>query len=268
MTARRIFDEKTGNCQILIAEKDGTYSGVVLKDGRLDISLDGEELGPLKAALRNHAGKLHPDYFGMAGAKTRFLEFFPEGFADSRYKRMERDYKEQAREALTNAAPLEAALEADAGIAAACKKGTRTNLLSRFEAARLNELLVSDDGPAFVRAAAAFTRTPNQSDLHRMAKAIAPHGHASWPLVTYFPYLWDPARHMFLKPNATVDFASRTGKAFASDYDPSLDIEVYDALLDLAVETEVEIADMRPVDRIDIQSFIWVVGSYTDADRA
>lgn len=267
MTIRRIYDEKIGECQVVIAEKDSSYSGVVLKDGKQDLALDGEELEPLKSILRNHAGKLHPDYFGMDGAKARFLKFFPGGFADSRYKRKERDYKDQARESLANAASLEIAIEADAEISEACKKGTRTNLLSRFEAARLSELLDSDDGPAFVRAAASFTSKANQSDLLRMARAIAPHGHASWPLVTYLPYLWDPARHMFLKPNATVDFASRTGKDFASVYDPSLEIEVYNALIDLAAETEAEIAAMNPVDRIDIQSFIWVVGSYTDADR-
>lgn len=263
---KRIYDETVNNCRLMIGEVGGGYRGVIWKDGKQHFTQEARDLEVLKATLRNEAGRFHPDYFGIDGAKARFREFFPKGFSDSDYKRKERDYKDKAREALTKAAPFEVALEADADIASACKKGTRTNLLSRFEAARLNEVLDSADGPAFIRASAAFTRSPDQAGLLAMEKAIAPHGRASWPLVTYFPYMWDPMQHMFLKPNATVDFASRTGKLFASAYDPALDIGIYDALLDLAAETEGEIGDMHPVDRIDLQSFIWVVGSYTDED--
>jgi len=49
-------------------------------------------------------------------------------------------------------------------------------------------------------------------------------------------------------------------------YEPTIVIDVYQALLDLADETGKEVADLHPADRIDIQSFIWVVGSYTDKD--
>ena len=41
---------------------------------------------------------------------------------------------------------------------------------------------------------------------------------------------------------------------------------VYESLLELAVATEIQLGDMKPVDRIDIQSFIWVVGQYTAED--
>jgi hypothetical protein len=35
-------------------------------------------------------------------------------------------------------------------------------------------------------------------------------------------------------------------------------------LLDLVSETEQELADLYPRDRIDVQSFIWVVGGYRE----
>jgi hypothetical protein len=77
---------------------------------------------------------------------------------------------------------------------------------------------------------------------------------AKWPVATYLPFLWQPDRHMFLKPTVTKDFATRVGHRFASDYDSTLTINVVQSL--------------KPRDRIDIQSFIWVVGGYHDDDDA
>jgi hypothetical protein len=34
--------------------------------------------------------------------------------------------------------------------------------------------------------------------------------------------------------------------------------------LDLVAKTETELTDLKPRDRIDLQSFIWVVGDYQD----
>jgi hypothetical protein len=34
--------------------------------------------------------------------------------------------------------------------------------------------------------------------------------------------------------------------------------------VDLASQTESELAELKPHDRIDMQSFFWVVGSYSD----
>ena len=70
--------------------------------------------------------------------------------------------------------------------------------------------------------------------------------------------------HMFLKPEVTKDFATRVGHRFANEYESALKIEIYDSLLDLARKTENELADLKPRDRIDVQSFIWVVGKYKE----
>ena len=69
---------------------------------------------------------------------------------------------------------------------------------------------------------------------------------------------------MFLKPEVTKDFAARVGHRFASEYDPRLDAAVYESLLDLTARTATELADLKPRDRIDVQSFIWVIGGYKD----
>lgn len=264
---RRVFDETIGDAKLVIGEGDGSYTGTLWRQGKQTESFENDNLEQLKAQLRNLAGKLHPDYVGIEGAKARFRSFFPQGFDDAHYLEKERNYKVKAREKLLQSAPLEKAIEADADVSEACRKALGTNLLSRFEAARMTELLRSKEGPAFVRAAASFTLDPTQASLNSMERALLPHGRGSWPLVTYFPYLWAPDTQMFLKPEATMDFAVRIGHHLSRSYESALRVGVYHSLLELAASTQADISDLHPQDRIDVQSFIWVVGAYTDADR-
>lgn len=95
-----------------------------------------------------------------------------------------------------------------------------------------------------------------------------PLAYATWPMVTYLPNFWDPERHMFLKPEVTRDFAERVGHRFSEDYAAEFRADVYLSLLDLVETTECGIAKLAPKDRIDVQSFIWVVGKYRDEDRS
>ena len=85
-----------------------------------------------------------------------------------------------------------------------------------------------------------------------------------WTVATYLPFLWRPDAHMYLKPEATRDYATRVGHPLASLYKPQLNFDVYTSLLDLADETSRELSDLDPRDRIDILSFIWVVGDYKE----
>lgn len=47
-------------------------------------------------------------------------------------------------------------------------------------------------------------------------------------------------------------------------YEPRLDMMVYESLLDLTARAIKERAELKPRDRIDIQSFIWVIGGSYD----
>jgi hypothetical protein len=139
-----------------------------------------------------------------------------------------------------------------------------TNLLSRFEKTRLQDVLRGRSADPFVQAAARFTLNPTTAALLDMERSLRPYDASKWTVVTYLPFLWRPEAHMFLKPEVTKDFAARVGHRFASDYEPRLRLDVYQSLLDLASETEHELADLDPRDRIDVQSFIWVVGDYKE----
>ena len=79
------------------------------------------------------------------------------------------------------------------------------------------------------------------------------------PVVTVFPFIAAPDRHIFLKPNVTRRAAEAYGFNFNYHSKPSW--EVYSSLLNFAEIIRADLKDMRPRDMIDIQSFIWVQGS-------
>ena len=139
-----------------------------------------------------------------------------------------------------------------------------TNMLSPFEKTRLQDVLRGPRADAFIQAAARFTQDSSTSHLLAMEQALKPHDSAKWTVVTYLPYLWRPDTHMFLKPEATKDFATRVGHRFAAGYEARLTLPVYESLLDLVSRTAQKLSDLRPRDLIDIQSFIWVVGAYRE----
>lgn len=264
---KTLLNEKIGHSILRIVPAGDGFRGNVTRNGTQSAILEDDDFDRLKARLRNEAGRLHPDYFGIEGAVNRFLSFFPDGFQDPAYLKMEREYKLACQSKLEATLPFESAYTATREQAAEVRRAYYTNLLSQFELARMHAILVGETGPDFVRGAARFTAHDYATGLTRMERATKPHGRLSWAMATYLPNLWRPAEHMFLKPEKTKDFATRVGHPFASDYDATLEVDVYTSLLDLVQATEREISQLEPLDRIDVQSFIWVVGDYTDAQH-
>ena len=266
-------EEPYGKTKLRFMEnKDGSWSGAVIAAGKASKPLHDKDRDRLRSRLKNEAGILHPNYFGMDGAIKRFLEYMPGGFQGARYNAHEgeRRYKVDAHRTLTRLLPLaKAAGASDAegqSIAAAFRKDELwTHMPSLQESARLKETL-EEHGGAFLRASAKFANEDYSAGIAEMQAATKPHGTLSWPIATYLPFLWTPERHMFLKPNVTRDFAERVGHHFAVDYDSEIRADVYESLLDLAQFTEDALAPLKPADRIDVQSFIWVVGEYREED--
>ena len=128
---------------------------------------------------------------------------------------------------------------------------------------RVKDVLSSEHGDSFVRGAAAFALGDMEAGLRKMVSAAKPCDAAKWTIVTYLPFLWMPDEHMFLKPEITKLFANRVGHEFALSYRSELDLDVYRCLLDLVAQTNETIGELRPLDNVDVQSFIWVVGDYS-----
>lgn len=260
MPAKTIRTGTLGKVDLRLAQQGHEFFGIA--DGK--IMVQGGEADDVWRRLHDEAGKSDPKYFGFDGAISRFLKFFPNGFHSPGFDSQERTYKLDARAKLEMTAPLTSALTGSGYGEAILSTYRATNLLYPVEKTRLQELLRGPGADKFVRAAAAFAMKESASALGDMESALKPHDNAKWTVITYLPYLWRPEHHMFLKPEVTKDFAARVGHPLANQYEPRLSLCVYESLLDLVQKTEQALKPLKPRDRIDIQSFIWIVGDYRE----
>ena len=259
-SARTIRRGRLGKHNLRLVEKDRHFYGLV--DGQRCV--EGSDADDVWRRLHDDAGKADPRYCGFDGARARFLKFFPNGFRSDGFSSMERDYKVAAKRKLDQSAPLSDALIGLGFGEAVLSVFHATNMLSPFEKARIAELMRGRDADAFVQAAARFAHDGTEPALRELKSVLKPHDCAKWTVATYLPFLWRPEVHMYLKPEATKDFAARVGHPLASVYEAQLNFEVYASLLDLTEQTANRLSDLDPHDRIDIQSFIWVVGDYSE----
>ena len=215
-----------------------------------------------------------------ARCKRKFLRFFPGGFRDETYLEWERNYKANAaREwrAVLSRERFHTLLKGrryrDVAVHA-LRIEAKTNLLFSFEkmavrdatrttdgagrfADGLYDFLYSDGG-----AEARFTRWIDVvSTLPRRQTRVL-----TWPIVTVFGFLAEPGRHMFLKPNVTRIAAARYGAELRYHSRPNW--QTYHDLLMMAATMRRHLADLRPRDMIDLQSFLWVQGSEEYAGRS
>ncbi|MFL6467156.1 MAG: DUF3553 domain-containing protein, partial [Pyrinomonadaceae bacterium] len=77
--------------------------------------------------------------------------------------------------------------------------------------------------------------------------------------VTVFSFIAQPRKHIFLKPKVTQAAARAYG--FDFQYRSKRSWETYASLLEFAEAIKRDLADLKPRDMIDVQSFIWVLGS-------
>ena len=263
-----IRTENRGKFQFrLVRMKDG-YGGVVnrLAGGQV-ARIEGQDKEEVWRRLLAAAGEASPDYFGFDGAVARFRTHCPAGFADPLY--LERTDKDKARALLDRNLPLAEVLDGRRGLGElALQAFQATDLVVWHETMHLPRVLRGADADAFVLAAARFAAEGGEPALLDMSRILRKHDLARWTVATYLPFLWRPDQHMFLKPEVTKDFATRVGHRFVDDYEASLDIGVYRSLLDLVNRTTQELtrAGLPPRDNIDVQSFVWIVGKYGEAE--
>lgn len=247
----------------ILAEHGTSFTGVVrVKDREVERET-GEDRAAVWQRTLHAAGRHGPNRFGFEGAKARFLKYFPEGFEDPGYLRDERDYKVRHRDWIAETCSLDDVRLAGGSITPT-NLASGTNLLHLTEMLRMNDVLKSymSEIDGFAAGAIKLADDDIANGLAQLKNVLRSHGAARWTIATYLPFFWVPERHMFLKPQVTRDFAERVGHRFAHDYEPDLVPRVYESLLDMTAETERAIADLAPRDRIDVQSFIWVVGAY------
>ncbi len=208
-----------------------------------------------------------------ASSRRKFLRVFPKGFHDAKYLAWERDYKWEAHERWQETLNKKtfASLLEEKDYSAIAQRAmaveSRTNLLFSFEKMALRDAVKPLDGArtfalalydrlyANSRGEAAFDRFVDAVEsLPRKQTRVL-----TWPLVTVFGFIARPERDIFLKPQVTKAAALAYGRSFNYRSRPNWD--TYSDMQEFAAELKEDLADLEPRDMIDIQSFIWVLGS-------
>ena len=212
---------------------------------------------------------------GPEACRRKFLSLFPGGFQDETYLDWERDYKWEAHrlwvEQIGGKAELRSKLDAgrhDEIAATAVRIESGRALLFSFEKMALRDAVVRSDKGAvqFAEGLYDWLHGPGGErdrferwldvvrELPRKQTRVA-----TWPVITVFGMIARPRVHCYLKPLTT----RRAAEAYGFDFDyssrPSWD--TYSSLLELCRIVRADIADLKPRDQIDVQSYLWVQGS-------
>ena len=199
----------------------------------------------------------------IPGMIATFKEQYPGGFYGDQQARDERDYKVRAA---TEFQELLGRAEFDAML----RSGEYQTLYDR--AARLvgltNFIQGSFEKPVLLDAikanrdqylAALYEFIWGTKDLQtrfneymRFAESV---GLAKWTYVTYFLFLSDPERHMFVKPEMLK--RSLEISQYPLEYEPTPSYDQYRQILEFSEWLKARIAELEPRDMIDVHSFMW-----------
>ncbi len=203
----------------------------------------------------------------------KFLFYFKKGFKDTTYIAWERQYKEDAslafQEKLNKSSFLELLEKRKYMEIAmnAVRIESRTNLLFSFEKMALRDAVSSPQG-AKIFALGLYEYIYGDSPLQQRFElfsdqvSILPRKQTrvfTWPVTTIFGFIGNPREHMFLKPRVTQIAAEKYQYDF--HYSSRPDWKTYKSLLDFSQTVKKDTLKLHPKDNIDLQSFIWVMGS-------
>ncbi len=203
----------------------------------------------------------------------KFLYYFRKGFNDPKYISWERQYKEVAHRQFQddlNRSAFESLLKDkkfESIAERAVKIESRTNLLFSFEKMALRDAVKSPDG-AKTFATGLFDYIYGDKSLQVRFETFVTEVQKlprkqtrvlTWPLVTVFGFIANPKEHIFLKPMVTKIAAKKYDYPF--NYQTKPNWGTYQSLLQFAGIVRKDTISYRPKDFIDLQSFIWVLGS-------
>jgi hypothetical protein len=205
--------------------------------------------------------------------RKKFLHYFKKGFSDTTYISWERQYKLDAHFQFQQALNkreyqrLLLAKKYQEIALTAVRVESRTNLLFSFEKMALRDAVKPANGAKdfahglyeYVYGTKSLEERFNDfseviASLPRKQTRVH-----TWPLQTVFGFLANPQEHIFLKPRVTQVAAEKYQFDFLYRSRPNW--ESYKSLLDFAEQVRKDTADLKPQDYIDLQSFIWVMGS-------
>lgn len=209
-------------------------------------------------------------YQSLPQSINYFLEQFPEGFYGQRFKEEERDYKMRAHSLALELLGGETfhTLVETGEHSEVCKRALKivnaTNLIFR------NEKMALKDGLATGKAGRSFSLQlydvlygdgELQKRFESFSSVLEEIEADKWTTASYFLFLTHPDMHMFVKPTITQHAAELCG--YEINYKPQLNWLTYSSVLNFAGYLRGELADLKPRDMIDVQSFMWCIAPRT-----
>jgi len=205
--------------------------------------------------------------------RKKFLYYFRKGYSDPKYISWERQYKLDAhfqfQQSLNKRDYDRLLLERNYSeiAATAVRIESRTNLLFSFEKMALRDAVKPASGArAFAHGLYQYLygKGSLQERFNEFSNVVSslPRKQTrvhTWPLQTVFGFIANPQEHIFLKPRVTQIAAEKY--KFHFHYRSKPNWETYKSLLDFAEQVRKDTNDLNPQDYIDLQSFIWVMGS-------
>jgi hypothetical protein len=221
--------------------------------------------------------KVENDTSSLQKARKRclkkFLYYFKSGYRDAKYLDWERGYKFNAHLEFQKVLHKQAYEEAltkyqyEAIAHQVIKIESKTNLLFSFEKMALRDAVKSYSGAKHFAVGLYDYVYGSDSLKNRFEKFVEVIGALprkqtrvlTWPLVTVFGFIANPEEHIFFKPRVTQAAAEKY--KFEFNYHSKPQWITYNQLLHFAEQVRVDTKDYYPRDYIDLQSFIWVIGS-------
>jgi hypothetical protein len=205
--------------------------------------------------------------------KRKFLKFFKKGFQDQKYYDWERGYKEEAHhlwQAQLNQEVFKALLD-KGNYQEIAKRAvsieSKTNLLFSFEKMAIRDGIKTPEGAKLFSQGlyeyiygSGTLKSRFEAFISMLAQLPRKQTRVlTWPVATVFGFIANPREHIFLKPRVTQTAAEAYG--FDFHYSSKVVWDTYDELLKFAKQLRKDLRDWNPKDMIDVQSFIWVLGS-------
>ena len=204
--------------------------------------------------------------------RKKFLRFFRDGFKDHKYEAWERGYKWNAHvewEKQLNQSEFTALLKTekyDEIAKRAIGLETKTNLLFSFEKMALRDAVKGEGAKMFAEGLYDFIYGSDAANerFEKFTKVLQslPRRQTrvlTWPLQTVFGFIARPDEFIFVKPQVTKEAAKNYD--YDLDYKSQPNWHTYQSILSFAAQVRKDLKDLKPRDFIDLQSFIWVLGS-------
>lgn len=230
-------------------------SGADALDARLD---PRKRRGLRKSARQNTVSK----------AIAAYLVRFPQGFQDPEYLKTERDHKVAAHDemvkllSLEELATLVTASDFDEATRRALKVVDLTSLILPNEKIALRDGLDSDAAKRrFVLTLQGLLYGPSEDEARftTWADCLTEIGAARWTTASYFQFLAFPDRCLFVKPIVTQIAADVCD--FKLRYRAEPNWAAYHLVQQCAQVLLADTAALHPRDMIDVQSFVWTIGT-------